>query len=599
LKESNKENDNMLETILNIASNMGAELRDNLYVTEYIMSMFSYDTLEAETYVKESGNSATIAGFSFYNAPAEGSSEYTVNSTYADYAKKVETLTNNSINPNMNYLYGEEVEYILYGENGAAGVYGTIFVLRFALNTVYAFTDAEINNITLSAATALFGTPPLTPLIPFAKAAMTIGLAIAESAWDLVQLRQGESLPLMKNRETWVMSPSGLAKEVKDEIKDEVEAFVDKTVDEVVDAGYQVLNKAISMTTEELQAYINGSTDALGELVSAATDTVTNNILDYANAALQKVVDLCNSVNQQQMMTQTISENYAELGSSMDKVKSVMDSLDEWLNTQANDDPIVYEAKRVAVEYLKSNNGAMISEIFDTIKNQMNQNNLTNGVTTLLEEKLRQIQGKIEGQITSMINQTGNKLNECVSKYSAQLSTKLENAAKEGAESLKQTLSSEIDSAFGKIPEADGKTTGAKSTTNAISSLLSWAYSDYLRLFVVVGLFANEELMLLRIADMIELNMQKKKNEYAVITTTETVTTSRFFGLWKTTEEKEVSSVNKDAFSLSKSYTYLTIKATLQVKPLLMTLPFMANTVENQVTGTNWYEIEYTGSLGY
>ena len=92
---------------------------------------------------------------------------------------------------------------------------------------------------------------------------------------------------------------------------------------------------------------------------------------------------------------------------------------------------------------------------------------------------------------------------------------------------------------------------------------------------------------------------QLQEDEYAVITTTETVTTSRFFGLIKKKEEKQVASVNTEAFSLSKSYTYLTIRADLAVKPLFMTLPFMAETVENQLTGTNWYTITYSGSQGY
>lgn len=597
LAESNKSDDNILTTLLTIAANFGTELRDNLYVTEYIMSMFSYDTIEAETYVEKKGSSA---GFSPFYTSSDGG-EYTVKEGFAEYASEIKTMTNNSINPNMNYLYGGEVEYILYGEAGKAGVYGTIFVLRFALNTVYAFTDAEINNVTLAAATALFGTPPLTPLIPFAKAAMIIGLAIAESAWDLVELRKGEAIPLMKNRDTWVMSPTGLAKEVKDEVKSQVEAAVDKTVDKVVDAGYQVLNQALTMTTEELQAFISDGTGKLQDLTNAATNTVTHNILNYANEALQKVVDLCNSANQQVMLNTTLSSDYSELGATEEKVKSVIDSLNAWLETQKGDDPIVYEAKRVAVEYLTSNGGALISEVFNTIKDQTNQNKLTDGVTTLLESKLSQIKTKIEMRINDLIDQAGSTLNTYVSNFSSQLQTKLENAAKEGAESLKQTLSNEIDNAFGKIPESSGTGTtgGAKSTTSAISSLLSWAYSDYLRLFVLVGLFANEELMLLRIADMIELNMQKKNNEYAVITTTETVTTSRFFGLWKTTSEKEVNKKNDGAYSLNNSYTYMTIHATLQVKPLLMTLPFMANTTENQLTGTNWYEIEYTGTLGY
>lgn len=581
LAESNKANGNMLDTLLSIASNMGTALRDKLYVTEYIMSMFSYDTIEAELYVKENGK---YDGYeAFYAAPAEGSTEYTVKKDFAKYAEKIETMTNNSINPNMNYLYGEEVEYILYGSGGAAGVYGTIFVLRFALNTVYAFTDAEINSVTMSAATALFGTPPLTPLIPFAKAAMTIGLAIAESAWDLVELRKGEAVPLMKNSETWVMKPSGIASTVKDELVSVTTSAVNK----VVDKGYEVLSEAIEMTSDELSALIKDTKDGLSNLTSATIATITDQCYNYANEALQEVVELCNIANQEAML----SPEYSGLGATESKVEKVKAGLNDWLTGQEGQDPVVLEVKTLTVNYLLENDNQQIKEIFNTLSNQAKPDALTN----LLETKLGDIRRVIEVKVDGLLNQAGSKLNE----MQVNLTNKLKESAAQGAEKLKETLSNEISGAFGVVPTTENKQAKAASTNSVVASLLSWTYSDYLRIFVVVGMMANEELMLLRIADMIELNMQKKNNEYAVITTTETVTKSRFFGLWKTTEEKEVNSVNKKAFSLTNSYTYLTIKATLQVKPLLMTLPFMADTVENQMTGTNWYEIEYQGTLGY
>lgn len=581
--------DNVLEQIFKLASNIGVELRDNLYVTEYIMKMFSYNTIEAELFVKEKG---TSAGFkSFYEAPAEGSEEYTVKEDYKELAAKIETLTNNSINPNMNYLYGGEVEYILYGDNGTTKVYATIFGIRFALNTVYAFIDAEINNATLAAATALFGTPPLTPLIPFAKAAMTIGLAIAETAWDLVQLKGGDSIPLMKNRKTWVMSPSGLAGEVKQKATDLAKQATDKLVDGVVTEGYLVLNNALQMTSEELQEYVSTNVGAIGELTTAALYTVTESVKNYANEALQKVVNLCNDANQQAML----DEGYTGLGATPEKVSYVAKSLNDWLTQQTDGDPVVREAKRIAVEYLTANENEQITNIFNYI-NQQVDNNKTGGVTTYLSKEIEKISRIISGKINDSIGTVGTELNKYISSVEKELSDELKAAADEGAEKLKQVLNDKIDSAFGAIPE---KTDGAKSTTNVVNSLLSWAYSDYLRLFVTIGMFTNEEVMLLRIADLIELNMQKKNNEYAVITTVETVTKSRFFGLIKTTEEQEVSKVNNAAYSLTNAYTYLRIKATLQVKPLLMALPFMENVVKNNLTGTGWYEIEYVGTMGY
>lgn len=591
-------NDGVLEQILKMASDIGQELRDTLYVAEYIMSMFSYDTIEQETYVREHGSYTDFK--SFYEKQEDGGYKERVG--YENYAAENKTLTNNKICPGMNYLYGSEVEYILYGDNGGEKVYATIFALRFALNAVYAFTDAEITNLTLSAATALFGVPPLTPLIPVAQAAMIIGLAVAESAYDLVQLRKGEAIPLMKNTNTFVMKPSGIAGAVKDELIQ----IADNAVDKVIDEGYKVLNEALEMTTEELQNLIDSSEDALGSVIDSAIQTVTSEFKNYANEAVQKVVDLCNEINQQVMLESVYDDPIEAMGSTPEKVAAVKAKLEAWLAQQNQDDTAIYEVKKLAVDYLTADDGAVIGEIFKKIEEQARaiktgvsdtQENLNNILYSYIDE----IGGEISDSVTDLIKQGGSALGAKVD----ELKTELQDAAKKGAEELKSKLKEQLSNAFDSVPTTEGQS--AQATDNALCSLLSWTYSDYLRIFVVIGLLANEEAMILRMADMIELNMQHKNNECALTitteTTTKTVTTSRFFGLYKTTETKtvteDVEHVNQDAFSLAKSYTYLSVHATLEVPPLLMALPFMAGTVENELTGSNWYEIDYTGLLGY
>ncbi len=81
---------------------------------------------------------------------------------------------------------------------------------------------------------------------------------------------------------------------------------------------------------------------------------------------------------------------------------------------------------------------------------------------------------------------------------------------------------------------------------------MSWRYSDYLMLFLLVSIIANEEGVLLRIADVIELNMQHMNKEYAVVATTETVTVSRLWGLIKYQEEKPGIKENEEEFKKDK-----------------------------------------------
>lgn len=50
---------------------------------------------------------------------------------------------------------------------------------------------------------------------------------------------------------------------------------------------------------------------------------------------------------------------------------------------------------------------------------------------------------------------------------------------------------------------------------------------------------------------------------------------------------------------MKNASTYLTMEATIEVKPLMMALPFMADTTKSKLTGTSWYTVKYKGTVGY
>ena len=569
-----------LDGVMDLVGNMATTLRDDLYICNYIMNMFSYSTYEAEIAVQNGEKASPFASWYEWNA---SENKYTLRSDFTSKAKSSQmlkdarTLTKVSINPNANYLYGQEVEYIIYGDGGVAKSYGTIYMLRFALNTVYAFTDAEIGNITTAAATALFGTPPLTPLIPVAKIAMTIGLALAESAYDLYQLKCGDEIPLMKNNNTWIMKPSSAAKAVAGEI-------IEYAVVEAIDQGVKVLNDALEMTDEELQKLINEGGDAFENLAKAATENTIKEIKNYGNQAVQEIVNICNNVT-----TEAMEQAGYQKGQTSEKISAAIQKLDAWLATQGSStSDVVYLAKKTAVDYLKQNNGEAIGELFDAIDNvsgvQSNED-----LADLINRKLGDIQTAVDEKIDDLSEQAGNALSEL--KNSAM--QKLKDAAAQGAESLRNSLKEQIGAAFG---TSSSKGTG---TNNVVSSLLSWQYSDYLQLFLLIGIVASPESILLRTADVIELNMQQIDGNLGYIEVTTEKEVSRLWGLIKYTETETTKQANAAAFKLSNSYTYLNVKATIEVKPMMLTLPLLGDTVKSQLTGTNWYQITYEGTMGY
>ena len=498
--------------------------------------------------------------------------------------KEARTLTNVSIDPNNNFLYGEEIEYIIYGKDGGTKSFAMLFLIRFALNTIYAFTDSEITNLAQAMATAIFGTPPLTPLIPIAKIAIVLGVAIAETTYDLWKLKEGNKIPLIKSKETWVMKPSSALKEAGKEILEEA-------TDYAIDTGMELLNNALEMTNDELQAFIDDKENKMQEISSAALEVATSEIKNYANQAIQEVVNLCNDIR---------AETFdAVKGATQDKIASISKGLDDWLEqSKQNDgaDSPIYTAKKAAVDYLKANGGKKIGEIIDVIEGEVTVNDGEDAVllkADVINKKLDDITDEIDNKIDKLIEQGGNALSGFVD----DLTGKLKEAAKEGAAKLKETLKGKIGNMFGCGSEGDEKLdikgeNGKKSASNVMASLLEWSYSDYLQIILMVGMITSPETILLRTSDLIQLNMQQVREQAGYIETTEEVEVSRLFGLINYTKSEIVRSENPEAFSMKNAYTYLKVRAYIDVRPLLMTLPFMAETTENGLTGNQWYQIK-------
>ena len=565
-----------LDGLFDLVKNMATELRDDLYVTNYIMNMFSYSTFESEITKK---NNASIGAFESWYEFKDGKYELKSQFNKEALVKDAKTLTKVSINPNANYLYGQEVEYIIYGQGGVGKTYGTIYMLRFALNTVYAFMDAEIGNITTAAATALFGTPPLTPLIPVAKIAMTIGLSLAESAYDLYQLKSGDKVPLMKSSDTWMMKPSSAGKAIIGEVINEVGSAV-------IEKGMTELNKVLDMTNDELSKYIAEGEEGINNIARMGVENTLGQIRGYANQAIQEAMTICTNVESLAME----KLDYAQ-GRSQDKINAAIDELDRWLSSQgSSDSDVIYAAKKAAVDILKKNSGEYLGKIFDNLNKKVGTGseaiqNLGDDINNILQS----VQDEVNTKIDELTNTAGNALQEL--KNSAM--NELKEAAANGAESLKNKLKEQVSAKFG---TSSVKETG---TTSVMSSLLSWRYSDYLQLFVLMGMVLSPETILLRTADVIELNMQQIDGKLGFIETTTETEVSRLWGLIKYTKTETQTVANAEAYKLSKAYTYLNIKATIDVKPLMLTLPLMASTVKNQLDGSNWYEITYEGTLGY
>lgn len=507
----------MLGSLTSALLNLGTDLRDKLYVSDYILSMFSYATIENENKVKNGGT-----------------------------LKKEEliTLTLTPIDAANNYAYGREVEYIIYGGTNSENLtkaYGSIFAIRLAFNLIYAFMSSEVRDTALALATPISAATLGIIPVPLIQAIIIIGAACCESGLDLQELKNGEKIPLFKSKDSWRTSIGGLVGMAEEKAKE----VLKEVAGEAVDLGAQKLGELLDKTDEELEQMISNGEDEISGYVGEAYDDL---IKRHAETAIQKLSTLVNNAIEQQMIEP-----------NTDMVEYVSSGLDDWLaQEKAAGDPSSIEItiKEEAVKIIKD---SFIQPYIEAVKNVGNDASATvDQYGTTILSKIDEIKGQILGKI----NQAGGKIQE----YRGKMMEKVRNSMKDGAESLKNTINEELDGIMGGGSSASGAISGDANDTG-VASLLSFSYSDYLRLFLMIGLYSDEEGVLLRTADAIRSNMILK--------------------------------TGNTGYDLKNSAVYVKATATVQVKPTLLALPLFADVENNPKDDTGWYTLTLEDVRGY
>lgn len=206
-----------------VASGHGDELRDQLYVCEYIMDMFSYSSFDNEGMYRailngEAGiakNENVTANDFPYSAAQEA-----WNTEDTKQILRNQSLTNRPITKENNQANLGEVEYVLYGspsiDQNLTTSYDNILAIRYFLNLISGFcnfytgvegTAGAIGGIAASVSTATCGIVP----VPLTKCVLIGVLAIMESANDLNRLKKGGRVELYKAKDSdWACSLEGV-----------------------------------------------------------------------------------------------------------------------------------------------------------------------------------------------------------------------------------------------------------------------------------------------------------------------------------------------------------------------------------------------------
>lgn len=442
MADDGKANLTQMSSLLENLSNLGENVRDKIYLEEYFTEMFS-------CYTSGKGpNGTTVAA---------------------------KTLSNKDMSTNK--FYRSEVEYILWGKDTVEGnlnaTKGMIFGVRFALNSVYAFTSSDTRTPALSAATAIAGWTGFG--VPIVQSVILLAWSMAESIVDVDNLCKGEAVCIYKSKDTWVLGINGAKNKVKE--------LASKTVDDVFDKINNVAMDSISNIETDVQEYVTTTTNSLKESITSSVMThierLTIQIIGESNYDLQKP----------------------------DVEKRVDDMLNSLLSSASGDD-VSQKATRLAINKIQtgtmSKDGSTVKikdYIVDTIYTEYT--NAKNGITS-------EVSKRVESFLDSLVKPIEDEISSTISSVGDELKTQVSDIIKEGGDQVKEKVTTAIEDYMGKIGGEDGK------GKNALASGLTLTYKEYLKMFILINVIGNENAMLQRCAELIQANVSQKNTSFNI-----------------------------------------------------------------------------------
>lgn len=453
-----KDSAGIIEGLGKFTGDLAEGARDNLFLTEYMTEIFSCHTTNIDNSIEK-------------------------------------TLSGIEISKENNYLFGTEMEYILWGQKGGDTnknkIYtvSSIFGLRFVLNTIYAYTDMEIKTFTLAAAISLAGFTGFG--VPLVQNILILAIAMGESAMDISKLLKGENVVLYKTYTTWVLKPSGISREAV--------SYTLKTVTEkALDNMSNMIIELAENTTDENVYKVETAFDEFSE--SLANDLA----ISVSNLVITPI---------QTELTIWLETNAL----TKDELNSTIDGVYKSLREEIAKEP----------ESFTKNIKLMVFDLFLEEKLEQLKSKINNAITNL-NNNVEALKLKVEGYIKDSIADITNEAKTIIFKNGYE---KLKNEAKESfnkiTDDVKQNANKVIDDFVNKVTIGDIAINDT-SFKPSITTNLTINYKEYIKIFLFSGMLAGKDnIYISRMCDLIKLNLVcatnapmpefKLKNSYTMI----------------------------------------------------------------------------------
>jgi uncharacterized protein involved in tellurium resistance len=261
------------------------------------------------------------------------------------------------------------------------------------------------------------------------------------------------------------------------------------------------------------------------------------------------------------MVTEACSQAVELANAKGEDAKIMIDEVEEKLRENFNgyiaaeNNPELKEVKEIAVNAMLEDGTGYIENLMEKMQNRAQED------IEQIAVELQELSSDMTLDIVAEIRVGAEKFN----KYKEEAIDEIRGAIDNGQTLLKES----IDSAFDKFSGSIGEDFSGLNAGNPATSIYSFKYSDYLKLFLLIGLYTNSDNIMRRVADVIQVNINENSGHAA------------------------------DEFKMSQAYTYARISVDIEVKPIIIAIPLIANTIKKEDTDTRWYKFHYSGIEGY
>lgn len=507
-------------------------LRDNIYVNEYIMGTFKNHLSQKDNWD---------------------------DSIYVE-AQNLRGQSMETPSTVLNY----EVEYIINGNVSGQTIKdddnyfvttAKIFGIRLAMNVIHIYATPTKRSTTIALATAMAGWWTAGLGIPLFQVIVTGIWAALESSLDVMLITKGHEIAFYKFSGDWLTDITGAhkaiehiesafgstVKHVSNQITDQSDQIIERGANILIDKTAKITEEYKSNLTNYLQAtgitdpklinaienqyksYADEISNQYQSQVDASSDLMMDYLARYMTLKYESKEDKHDSDVQLLAIKEELYLIANNLGDAKAKVQ-IEYMLERIRSVVKANPPVVGSTTETAtkVEVAREVIEKRTAQITDQLK--ANLALLSDDFSKYYTEQALLIQKQMAEKLTEFLEGSADKVTEGfkskISGYSEELKAKVSGVVEEriGAASdaamkyikndmLDFTQKETVKNSLGKLG------TSVKTSANLKSMPIRMGYTDYLRLFLLIG---NKEKKIARAMDLIQLNMKVADNSFDI-----------------------------------------------------------------------------------